>query len=72
MAKAKTKVPKPEEILPGISYQTPAKGWMDLKPEFKPGTYCNPANPKWAEWIDYPYPRSWSVNDENWGLPANW
>lgn len=59
MAKAKTRVPKPEEILPGISYKTPAKGWMDLKPEFKPGTYCNPANPKWAKWIDYPYPREW-------------
>ena len=72
MAKAKTKVPKPEEILPGISYRTPEKGWMDLKPEFKPGTYCNPANPKWANWIDYPYPRGWSVTDESWGLPADW
>ncbi len=29
---------------------------MDVKPDFRPGTYCNPASPKWMEWINYPYP----------------
>ena len=58
MAKAKTKGPTPTELLTGLSYKPPEKGWMDVKPDFRPGTYCNAANPKWMEWIDYPYPRA--------------
>ena len=39
---------------------------MDVKPDFRPGTYCNAAAPKWMEWIDYPYPAAWSVPDDDW------
>ncbi|MGB8991032.1 MAG: (Fe-S)-binding protein, partial [Desulfobaccales bacterium] len=45
---------------------------MDVKPDFRPGTYCNPAGPKWMEWINYPNIHKWSVTDEDWGLPENW
>src|SRR3989304_10593052 len=66
------KVPKPAELLPGLNFQPPAKGWMDVKPEFRPGTYCNAAAPKWMEWIGYPYPRAWNAADEDWQLPHHW
>ncbi len=66
------KVPKPAEILSGISYKLPDKGWMDVKPEFRPGTYVNAAQPKWLKMIDYPYPRQWSVPNEDWDLPKDW
>jgi len=45
---------------------------MDVKPDFRPGTYCNPAAPKWMEWIGYPYPQARSIPDNEWGLPDNW
>ena len=67
-----SKGPKPAEILTGISYQPPPKGWMDVKPDFRPGTYCNLASPKWMEWIDYPFPASRSVAEDKWELPTDW
>ncbi len=63
--------PKPEELIQ-VNYRPPEKGWMDVKPPFRPGTYCNAASPKWMEMIEYPYPRQWSVADEDWKLPENW
>ena len=66
------KVPKPAELIPRNNYQPPAKGWMDVKPDLRPGTYVNAANPKWMEWINYPYPRAWNVQDADWQLPDNW
>ena len=65
------KVPSPQE-LSKVSYQPPAKGWMDVKPEFRPGTYCNAAGAKWLDMVNYPYPRAWSVPDEDWQLPPDW
>ncbi|HEY9073567.1 MAG TPA: (Fe-S)-binding protein, partial [Desulfobaccales bacterium] len=68
---AKAKGPTPTELLTGLSYKPPEKGWMDVKPDFRPGTYCNAANPKWMEWLDYPYPRAFNVADEDWQLPKD-
>ena len=68
---AKVTIPKPQELAK-VNYRPPAKGWMDVKPEFRPGTYVNAAQPKWLEMINYPYPRAWAVNDEDWKLPDNW
>jgi Fe-S oxidoreductase len=65
------KVPSPQELAK-VNYQPPDKGWMEVKPEFRPGTYCNAANPKWLEMVNYPYPRAWSVSDADWQLPPNW
>src|SRR5665647_1931407 len=66
------KTPTPAELLPGLNYKPPEKGWMDVKPDFRPGTYCNPASPKWMEWINYPYPAARSIPDDNWALPQDW
>jgi Fe-S oxidoreductase len=63
--------PKPTELLTGLSYQPPEKGWMEVKPDFRPGTYCNAADPKWMEWIDYPFRRKWNPADADWQLPQN-
>ena len=68
---AKVKVPNPQELAK-VNYRPPAKGWMDVKPDFRPGTYVNAAQPKWLEMVNYPYPRAWSVKDEDWKLPENW
>jgi Fe-S oxidoreductase len=64
--------PKPTELLTGLSYKPPEKGWMDVKPDFRPGTYLNAANPKWMEWIDYPFQRQWNTPDEDWQLPKDY
>jgi len=64
-------VPNPEELIK-IGYKPPATPWMDDKVEFKKGSYCNAGIPKWLEVLDYPYPRTWSVTDEDWNLPENW
>jgi len=64
-------VPNPEELAK-VGYRPPATPWMDNKVELKKGIYCNAANPKWLEILDYPYPREWSVADEDWKLPENW
>ncbi|MDL1971698.1 MAG: (Fe-S)-binding protein [Deltaproteobacteria bacterium] len=64
-------IPKPEELA-NISFRPPGRKWMDTKPEFKEGTHCHAAAPKWLEWLDYPFPRSWSTYDEDWKLPKNW
>jgi Fe-S oxidoreductase len=68
---AKVKVPTPQELAK-VNYQPPAKGWMHVKPDFRPGTFVNAAQPKWLEMVNYPYPRPWSVMDEDWKLPENW
>jgi len=64
-------VPKPEELIK-IDYTAPAKSWMDSRPEFKPGNFCHAASSKWLDIVDYPYPREWSVTDDDWKLPENW
>jgi Fe-S oxidoreductase len=68
---AKVKVPTPQELAK-VNYQPPAKGWTAVKPEFRPGTYVNAAQAKWLEMVSYPFPRAWSVPDEDWKLPENW
>ena len=64
-------IQKPEELIK-IGYKPPVKPWMDTKPEFRGGNFCNAASTKWLEWLDYPFPREWSVTDEDWKLPENW
>jgi Fe-S oxidoreductase len=65
------KVPNPEELTK-ITYKPPATSWMNSKTNLKEGFYCNAAASKWLEILDYPYPREWSVADEDWKLPENW
>ena len=65
------KLPTPAELMQ-INYNMPAQGWMDLKADLRPGYYVNAAAPKWMKMVDYPFPRAWSVPDEDWKLPEDW
>ena len=65
------KLPTPAELMQ-INYNMPARGWMDLKADLRPGYYVNAAAPKWMKMVDYPFPRAWSVPDEDWKLPEDW
>ena len=65
------KLPTPAELMQ-INYKPPAQGWMDVKTELRPGYYVNAAAPKWMKVLDYPFPRAWSVQDEDWKLPEDW
>ncbi len=65
-------VPAPEE-LSKIDHKPPLfEGWMDKKPEFKPGFFCYGAKGKNLEIVGMPNPRDWSPTDEDWKLPENW
>ncbi len=70
MAKG-AKTPKPEE-LSKIDYSPPKTRWMETPVEFKPGTFCYGARPKYLEEVDFPNPREWASADEDWKLPENW
>jgi Fe-S oxidoreductase len=65
------KLPTPAELIQ-VNYKFPAQGWMDVKPEMRPGYYVNAAAPKWMKVVDYPFPRAWNVQDEDWKLPEDW
>ena len=65
------KAPKPEELRK-VSFQPPAKGWMETPSEFKPGTWCHSAAPKNLKALGLPNPREWHPSDADWKLPENW
>lgn len=50
----------------------PQAQWMDTKPEFKPGTWCYPAQEETMRNLGMPNPHTWSAGDEDWNLPENW
>jgi len=66
------KVAKPNELFSSIDHKPPQEGWMDTKPDFRPGTWCYPAKAKNMEILGLPYAREWSPADEDWKLPTNW
>ena len=65
------KLPKPEELMAGRP-PFPAKGWMNTKPEFKPGNFCYPAKVDIMEGMHMPHPHEWRPDEEDWHLPENW
>ena len=66
-----SELPKPE-LLAQVDHTPPRKNWMDIPPEFRPGTWCYPAAPKNIKYLGYPNPREWSPLDDDWKLPENW
>ncbi len=68
---------KPEELLQ-YDFKVPQKNWMDVPPEFRPGTWCYPAKPEILEYLnkstkgDFPHIREWVPTDEDWKLPEDW
>jgi Fe-S oxidoreductase len=61
----------PEELF-NIDYRPPQKGWLDPHVDFKKGTYCYSAPPKFQEYLGLPNPRQWQPFEEDWKLPDNW
>lgn len=70
MAKA-AKPPKPDELIK-VDYKPPERNWLEVPVEFKPGSFCYGARPKYLEEVDFPNPREWSSADEDWKLPEDW
>jgi Fe-S oxidoreductase len=65
------KMRKPDELTQ-INFDPPRTGWMNTPVEFRPGTWCYSAAPKYLKYLDLPNPREWQPSDADWKLPANW
>jgi Fe-S oxidoreductase len=65
------KAPKQEELRK-VNLRPPAKGWMETRAEFRPGTWCYSAAPKNLRALGLPNPREWQPSDADWKLPENW
>jgi len=64
--------PKPDELAK-IDHTPPVlRGWMDAKPEIRPGIACYGSKAKDLKYVDMPNPRDWSPFDDDWKLPENW
>jgi len=64
--------PKKDKLVETIEYTPSAKGWIETKPTFRPGTYCYSAGPKHLKILGLPNARQWSPTDDDWKLPENW
>jgi [DsrC]-trisulfide reductase subunit K len=60
------------EDLSAVDYTPPRTDWMDTPTQFRPGTWSYSAKPDAMKYVDMPYPRVWSPNEEDWKLPDNW
>ncbi len=67
-----SKMPKAADLARSINYKFPSAGWMNYKPEFKPGSYCYPAKVDTMTSLHMPNPHTWAPEDEDWNLPENW
>src|SRR5512133_140159 len=67
---AETK-PTPEQLVQ-IDYSPPSRPWMDVKPEFRKGTFCHGANPNTYDYLSLPGGRKWQPSEPDWQLPENW
>lgn len=65
------KMPTPAELL-AATPAFPAKGWMDVKSEIRPGNYCYPAKPDTLLGLGFKRAHAWAPEDQDWNLPANW
>ncbi|TAL67618.1 MAG: (Fe-S)-binding protein [Bacteroidetes bacterium] len=63
---------KPEELAQTIDYKPPKKHWLDVKPDYKKGTYNYAGNPESIKYVHQPNPRKWQPYEEDWKLPENW
>jgi len=71
---------KPSDLLDFEYSKTPAKDWMDVPAEYKPGNWCYPAKPEILDYLNdhvlpgnFPKPaKDWQPTDADWKLPENW
>jgi len=66
-----SKLPNPKELLESRP-AFPRDDWMDVKPEFKPGSYAYPSKKDTMVKLGMPNPHDWNPEAEDWNLPANW
>ncbi len=67
-----SKLIKAADLARSINYNFPTAGWMNYKPEFKPGSYCYPAKVDTMKNLHMPNPHEWAPENEDWNLPENW
>ena len=66
------KMPTPEELLAVIPSAFPKEGWMDTKPDFRPGSFCYPAKTEILKGLGFENAHDWAPDNEDWELPENW
>ena len=66
-----SKLPNPKELLESRP-AFPQDNWMDIKPEFKPGSYAYPAKKETMVKLGMPNPHEWNPENEDWNLPEDW
>jgi Fe-S oxidoreductase len=62
---------KHEELV-RVDHRPPRTPWMDTPVDFRPGSFIYPGKPKNLEVMDFPNPREWHVNEDDWHLPEDW
>ena len=55
-----------------LKEQIPEKGWTELPVTLDKGKWSYPAKQEVVEALNFPNPRKWNVEDEDWQLPENW
>jgi len=66
------KMPKPDELLAATPAAFPKEGWMDTKPDFRPGSFCYPAKTEILKGLGFENAHDWAPDNEDWELPENW
>jgi len=64
---------KKEEVVE-VDYTPPAEPWPQTKIDFKQkyGNWIYAAKPKALERVNFPNPREWAPDQDDWKLPSNW
>ena len=65
------KLPTPQELVASRP-DFPEQDWLDVKPQFTPGSYCYPAKKETMELLHMPNPHDWDPAAEDWNLPEDW
>ena len=65
------KLPTPQELIASRP-EFPSEPWLDIKPQFAPGSFCYPAKKETMELLHMPNPHDWDPAAEDWNLPENW
>lgn len=66
------KMPTSDQLLAATPTSFPDKGWMEIKPEFTPGSFPYPAKAETMKALGFANAHKWAPADEDWNLPENW
>jgi Fe-S oxidoreductase len=62
---------KHEELV-RVDYRPPRTPWMDTPVDFRPGTFIHAGKAKNLKVMDFPNPREWHPDQDDWHLPDEW